>query len=239
MNLSISEKRAIVTGATRGIGRAVVEQMLELGINVVGIGSKPGGNVPNGCDYFAADFSDTESVSQLCSFVSEWRPDILVNNAGINKISPFTEINLADFEEIQLINVTVPFRLCQAALPYMKKSGWGRIVNIGSVWGKVGKGLRASYSTSKFALDGMTSALAAELTEFGVLANCVSPGIVETEMTRSALNVDQLDELLSQVPAKRLASPDEIARLVCWLSGPENTFISGQNIAIDGGLTRV
>jgi len=121
----------------------------------------------------------------------------------------------------------------------MKSAGWGRIVNIGSVWGKIGKELRASYSTSKYAVEGMTAALAAEVAEFGILANTVSPGIIETEMTRSVLTEDQIDNLIQTVPSRRLGQPEEVAELVYWLGSPNNTFVSGQNIAIDGGLLRV
>jgi len=164
---------------------------------------------------------------------------VTVNCAGINRISPFAEIEPADFEEIQQINVTAPFRVCRAAVPHMKEVGWGRIVNIASVWSKVGKEFRASYATSKFGLVGMTAALAAEVAEFGILANCVSPGVIETEMTRSVLDDVQIEGLLQTVPARRLGTPEEVAEFVFWLGGPRNTFICGQNIAIDGGMTRV
>ena len=116
---------------------------------------------------------------------------------------------------------------------------WGRIVNISSIWGKISIAQRASYSTSKFALDGLTLALAAEHTENGILANCIAPGFFDTELTRRVLGAAGIKDLTSRVPAKRLGSVDEIARLVTWLSSEENSFISGQNIAIDGGFTRV
>jgi 3-oxoacyl-[acyl-carrier protein] reductase len=121
----------------------------------------------------------------------------------------------------------------------MRRRKWGRIVNIASVFGKVSKELRGPYSASKFALDGMTAALAAEAAADGVLANCVSPGFIDTELTRRVLGPAGIERLVATVPIRRLGRPEEIAAFVAWLAGPENTFISGQNIAADGGFTRV
>jgi 3-oxoacyl-[acyl-carrier protein] reductase len=120
----------------------------------------------------------------------------------------------------------------------MREKSWGRIVNIASVFSKVGKEHRAPYSASKFAVDGLTLSLAIEHSAAGILANCVSPGFIDTDMTRRILGEDGIREMLKSVPIGRLAQPDEIAQLVLWLSSPQNTFLTGQNIAIDGGFTR-
>lgn len=234
-----NKKPVLVTGATRGIGFAIAAQFAAAGARVMGVGSGTGGTIPEGVDYVAADLSTAAGVDGLCAEIDVFKPMVTVNCAGINRISPFAEIEPADFEEIQQINVTAPFRVCRAAVPHMKAVGWGRIVNIASVWSKVGKEFRASYATSKFGLVGMTAALAAEVAEFGILANCVSPGVIETEMTRSVLDDVQIEGLLQTVPARRLGTPEEVAEFVFWLGGPRNTFICGQNIAIDGGMTRV
>jgi NAD(P)-dependent dehydrogenase (short-subunit alcohol dehydrogenase family) len=138
-----------------------------------------------------------------------------------------------------MVNVTAPFRFSQVVLAGMRSRNWGRIVSITSIFGKVSKAHRASYSTSKFALDGMMAALAAEVAVDGVLVNCVAPGLTETDLTRAMLDEKGVAELVDQIPARRLAQPGEIAAFVVWLAGPENTYISGQNIAIDGGFTRV
>mgnify|MGYP001279079972 CR=1 FL=1 len=235
----LKNKTALVTGATRGIGFSIARHLLEKGANVICTGTGSGGKGPNGTELLVVNFKDDQQVETFCSQVDKIQPDILVNNAGINKISPFAEIAPKDFAAIQKVNVEAPFRLCRVVIPGMRENGWGRIVNIGSVWGKIGKELRASYSSSKHGLVGLTSALAAEVTKYGILANCVSPGIIETEMTRSILSEEQIQKLLVQVPAGRLGKPEEVAHIVAWLVGPENTFIAGQNIGVDGGLTRV
>jgi len=239
MNQAYGKKRALVTGATRGIGRAIAVRLIADGAEVIGTGTKLAGTVPNGCDYRAVDFSDKGATKKFAVEVAAIKPDILINNAGINKISPFEEINIDDFYRIQQVNVFAPFILMRAVVPSMCKKGWGRIVNIGSVWGKVAKSQRGSYATSKFALDGMTNTLAAEVAADGVLVNCVAPGFIDTELTRTVLGEKGIADLITQVPAKRLGQVDEIAAFVAWLAGPENTYISGQNIAIDGGFTRV
>jgi 3-oxoacyl-[acyl-carrier protein] reductase len=171
--------------------------------------------------------------------VRTWDVDILVNNAGVNRIASFEEIDPEDFDRIHAVNLRAAFLLCQAVLPGMRKKKWGRIVNITSIFGIVGKELRGSYAASKFGLDGMTAALAAEVAADGVLANCVAPGVIDTELTRRVLGDQGLADLLSRVPIGRLGRAEEVAAFVAWLVGPENTFISGQNLAIDGGFTRV
>ncbi len=235
----LNGRHALVTGGTRGIGYAIASRLAAEGAPVTVTGTRKDGKGPDGCAYVAVDFT---APAVLAAFVDEVKRadyDILVNNAGINKIAPFEQIDPADFERIQQVNVNAVFRLSQAVLPGMRKRKWGRIVTISSIWGKISKELRGSYSTSKFAVDGMTAAMSAEVAADGVLVNCVSPGFVDTELTRRVLGQAGIDELVARVPIRRLGQPAEIAAFVVWLAGPENTYITGQNIAIDGGFTRV
>ena len=192
------------------------------------------------CDeWIVADFSDPAQVATCADRVGELAPDILVNNAGINVIGPFVDVDPADFARVQLVNLHAPFVLCQAVIPKMRERGWGRIVNVSSIWGMTSKAGRAAYSASKFGLDGLTVALAAEHTSDGILANCVAPGFIDTELTRETLGEDGIRTMVAGVPAGRLGSPGEIAEVVLWLASEENGFIAGQNVVVDGGFTRV
>jgi len=238
--MRFSDRKIFVSGASRGIGRAIAQAFRKEGAWVIGTRTGRNTKTDDVCqDWISADFLDLEQIRACAERVRDAEPDVLVNNAGINKIAPFVDITPDDFMSIQQVNVFAPFLLCQAAIPAMVRKGWGRIVNVSSIWGKVSKEYRAAYSTSKFALDGMTLALAAEHTTNGIIANCVSPGFIDTELTRQVLSEKGMQVLVSTVPAHRLGQVDEIARLVLWLASKENTYLAGQNIAIDGGFSRV
>ena len=230
---------ALVTGGTRGIGAAIAARLLSEGASVTVTGRRSVGVAPDGCRYRPVDFADRAAVATFAKELADWGVDILVNNAGINRIGPFDQVNQEDFDRIQEVNVRTPFLLCQAVLPSMRKKQRGRVVNICSIFGTISKEFRAPYSASKFALDGMTAALAAEVAADGILANCVSPGFIDTELTRTILGEAGVRDQVSRVPIRRLGRPDEVAALVAWLVGPENTYISGQNLVIDGGFSRV
>lgn len=233
-------KCVVVTGASRGIGRAVAEAFRDEGARVIGTHTGKDREISDACsEWVVADFLDPQQITQCAVQVKSIAPDILINNAGIQKVSPFLEIQAEDFVALHQVNVLAPLLLCQAAIPAMRARGWGRIVNLSSIWGKISKERRASYSAAKFAIDGMTVALAAEFTADGVLANSVAPGFIDTELTRHVLGEAGIQRLVASVPAGRLGRVDEIARLILWLASDENTFIAGQNIAIDGGFTRV
>ena len=237
--MKLSVRKALVTGGTRGIGAAIASRLLAGGVDVTVTGTSKNGAGPNGSKFRLVDFKDIGATEEFALEVSQSKFDILVNNAGINKRAPFTEIAKADFDQIQLVNLRAPFLLCQAVVPHMRSQEWGRIVNISSIFGLVSREHRASYSTSKFAIDGMTAALAAEVASQGILANCVAPGFIDTEMTRIAIGGQGLRDLAATIPIHRLGRAEEVAAFVFWLCSSENSYISGQNFVIDGGFIRV
>jgi len=240
MPLRFANKRAFVTGASRGIGRAIAQALNAEGAWVIGTQTGPPDVGDEFCrEWVQADFTDVSQIHACCGRVRDAKPDILINNAGINRIAPFVEVDPNDFLMIQQVNLFAPFLLCQAAIPAMKERRWGRIVNVSSIWGKIGKEKRAAYSASKFAIDGMTLALAAEHSCDCIIANSVAPGFVDTELTRRILGEKGTSALVSNIPVGRLGRVEEIARLVLWLASEENTYLAGQNIAIDGAFTRV
>ena len=229
---------AVVTGATRGIGHAIAGRLAAAGARVLGTGSGATGTVPDGCEYRGIDFAGEVATAAFAEELRALAPDILVNNAGVNRLAPFDQIAPDDFLRLHRVNVFAPMLLCRAVIGGMRARRWGRIVNVASVWSMRSLSGRGAYSASKFALDGLTAALAAEVAASNVLANCVSPGFIGTEMLRNAVGEEGIAKLVAQVPIGRLGTPEEVAAFVAWLAGPENTFISGQNIAIDGGYSR-
>ena len=238
MKKPLSGRKALITGGTRGIGRAIAERLRDAGALVTVTGTREVGKAPRGCAYEPANFADDAATAAFAARAARAGYSILVNNAGINKIAPFARIVPADFDLIQRVNVRAPFLLCRAILPGMAKRRWGRIVNVSSIFGVISREQRGAYSASKFALDGLTASLAAEAAAAGVLANCVAPGFVDTDLTRRVLGRKGMKDLAARVPMRRLARPAEIAAFVAWLCGPENTYISGQNLVIDGGFSR-
>ncbi len=235
----LDKKIVFVSGATRGIGASIAQLFIEKGATVYGSATKTTDAQQLGlAGIFAADFTHRKEIEGCADFIRSIKPDILINNAGINNPSSFELIDHDEFLRIQQVNVFAPMALCQAAIPSMLLSGWGRIVNISSAWSKKGKEQRAPYSSSKFAIDGLTLSLAIEYAKSGILANCVAPGFVDTEMTRRILGDAGIEKILQNVPIGRLAQPAEIAEVVLWLASPHNTYITGQNIAVDGGFTR-
>ena len=213
--------------------------MLRDGLEVIATGTQESANHPNGASYYSVDFMNERSTNEFITYLKHQKIDILINNAGINKIGEFANIAIDDFDRILRVNLRTPFQLCQAVIPNMKQNNWGRIVNLTSIFGNITKEYRAPYSSSKFGLDGMTAALAAEVSEEGILANSVGPGFIDTELTRSVLGDDGISELKDRIPMKRLGQVEEIASLVSWLVSDENTYMSGQNLMIDGGFSRV
>lgn len=229
--------KTLVTGGTRGVGVAIARDLRNAGMRVWVTGTSPEGHAPAGCRYLACDFTETAQVENLCRTASKLGFDVLVNNAGINKIGPIEGYDPADFERILRVNLDAAFRLCRAVMPGMRRKRFGRVLNVTSVFGVVSREGRAAYSASKFGLFGMTRALALEYAPHGVLVNALAPGFVETDMTRSILGAKGMKEMAARVPMKRLAQPGEIARAARFLVGPDNTYLTGQQIVVDGGYT--
>jgi len=231
-------KTVLITGATRGIGTYIAQEFKTAGYYVIGVGQRQLDNVENVDQYYSVNLSDETAVDDFVKVINSMQIDVLVNNAGINNPAPFTEVTLDNFKQTTQVNLFAPFRLCQAVLPGMQERHYGRIVNISSIWGKISRAGVAAYSATKFGIDGMTVAIANEYAKHGIMANSVSPGFVNTEMTKKNLSAEKIAHFESLIPAGRLAEPIEIARTVAWLASENNTYISGQNIACDGGFTR-
>lgn len=242
----MSQRTALVTGATRGIGKAIADELTKRRYQLLLTGTKRdevdalNREGQEGRRYLACDFGESASIDTLEREIHDLpRLDLCVNCAGINIIKPIGDVSNLELEKILHVNYASTYRLCREASRVMIRSGGGRIVNIASIWSVISKAHRSLYSGTKAAMVGMTRALAAELGKDQILINCVSPGFVMTDLTRASLTPDELANLGAQVPLQRIAHPEEIARLVAFLGGSENTYITGQNIVIDGGFTIV
>jgi 3-oxoacyl-[acyl-carrier protein] reductase len=217
------QKTALVTGASRGLGKVIAEQLVKNGMRVL---------TPNRQQL---DMLANISIDQYLASLTE-PIDVLVNNAGINRISP-TAFSDPDLEDTLQVNLIGPMRLARGLIPGMIQRRYGRIVNISSIWSIVAKPGRITYAVSKAGLNGYTRSLAVELAPYNILVNAVAPGYVNTELTRQNNTEQELQLICATIPVKRLAEPIEIARLVSFLCSEENSYLTGQCLVIDGGYS--
>ena len=247
MKLAFGGRIALVTGGTRGIGFQVAQDLAELGATVLITGTDEERAIAvahtfagSGHRGFGVDFTDSASTDRFVArLAQEPRIDILVNNAGINRINPVDAVRDEDWTDVQHVNLEAPLKITRAVARLMRAHGYGRIVNLASIFGVISKEKRALYSMSKFGLRGLTVATAHDLARAGVLANTVSPGFVRTDLTDRILSQADQDALAAQVPLGRFASPDEISRVILFLVSDLNTYITAQNIVADGGFINV
>ena len=240
MIISYTDKVVIITGGTRGIGAALVHAFSAAGAKVIFTGKSEQGNInlTDNCRYHQLDIASEKSLNQFLDLVGQLdKIDVLINNAGVNKIDAIDEISEEDWDWIQAVNLRGPFVLMHTVAKAMKKRKSGKILNISSIFGVVSKEKRASYSASKSGLLGLTRASALDLAPFNVLVNSISPGFVDTDLTRKILGVRNLKALVETIPQKRLAKPVEISNVALFLCSSQNTYITGQNIIVDGGFT--
>ena len=245
MYLDLKNKIVVITGGTRGIGAAIAKVFNDSGAYVLVSGTDKAEdnkleNFSNrdNIQYHQLDFSSDKSLDQFLVAIKELKKvDILINNAGVNKIDTITEIAVDDWDWINTVNMRGPFLLTQAVSENMKKQRCGKIINIASVFSVVSKEKRSAYSSTKWGLIGFTKAVALDLAPFNILVNAVSPGFVDTDLTRHILGYENMNRLSKSIPQGRLANPDEIAKVVLFLCSDQNTYITGQNVIIDGGFT--
>jgi 3-oxoacyl-[acyl-carrier protein] reductase len=243
----ISSKRvAIVTGASRGIGRAIAKRLAHDGRHVVAVARNAeqlasvereirdaGGD----CDHVTCDMADGAAVQAMIEGVAErhGRLDVLVNNAGITKDGLLMRMSDADWDDVMNVNLRSVFIACRTACRLMMRGRFGRIVNIGSVSGVSGNKGQANYSAAKAGLIGLTKSVAKELGAKGITANVVAPGFVETDMT-AFIGPEHKKELEKHIVVGRLGQAEDIAAAVAYLSADDAGYVTGQVLVVDGGL---
>jgi 3-oxoacyl-[acyl-carrier protein] reductase len=239
---------ALVTGGGRGIGRAVAVRLANEGANVA-ISYRSNDSAAEEvaeevkaagarCEIFKGDVASPEDVDSLFKGVGEalGPVEILVNNAGLTRDNLMMRMKVSEFDEVLGTNLKGTYLCTRAALRPMIRARWGRVINVSSVVGLVGNAGQANYAASKAGIIGFTKSVAREVAQRGITANVVAPGYVETELT-SSLSEEVKDQIRGQVPAGRFAEAEEVAEVVAFLAGEGAGYITGQTVAVDGGMT--
>lgn len=234
----------LITGGSRGIGAACVKKFAARGDRVVFFYHTASAEIveklerETGAVGIRADVGDAESVRAAVREVSDrfgGRIDVLVNNAGIAQIKLFTDLTDEDWRRMISTNLDGAFYVSREVSRLMIRAQYGRIVNVGSMWGKCGASCEVHYSAAKAGLRGLTMALAKELGPSGITVNCVEPGVIETDMN-AALDAETKRDLCDETPLCRLGTPDEVADAILFLASDHAGFITGQTLGVDGGF---
>lgn len=244
MHGSTESRIALVTGATRGIGKAIAQELAMAGHVVIGTATSDAG-ADTISSYLGEwggmglrlDVSDSEAVKVAVATVTDQygAPTILVNNAGITRDNLMMRMKDDEWADVIGTNLNALFTVSKACLRGMTKARWGRIINISSVVGQMGNAGQANYAASKAGAEGMSRAMAKELGSRAVTVNCVAPGFIDTDMTK-VLTDDQKSLMLGQIPLGRLGEPEEIARVVAFLASESGAYITGETIHVNGGM---
>ena len=243
MNIDLSGRTALVTGSTRGIGRAIAGTLAEAGARVAVVGrdqmraAEVAADIGAAAQGFAADVSDPASVVALVEAVESGfgRIDILVNNAGLTRDNLLFRIKDDDWDAVLDANLRGAFVAIRAAARGMMKRRWGRIINIASIVGITGNKGQANYAASKAGLIGLTKSVAKELGSRNILVNAIAPGFIETDMT-AAMTPEARAAVSGQIPLDRLGTPQDIAGMVAFLASDHASYITGQVLVVDGGM---
>ncbi|MAJ92348.1 MAG: 3-oxoacyl-[acyl-carrier-protein] reductase [Rhodospirillaceae bacterium TMED63] len=243
---ALTDKKALVTGASGGIGGAIAGSLHAQGATLTLAGrnkealERLAGELGDRTHVITGDLGDADSADAMLSAATKWMDgiDILVNNAGLTRDNLAMRIKDEDWQQVINVNLTASFRLSRAVLRGMMKTRWGRIINITSIVGVTGNPGQANYAASKAGIIGMSKALASEVATRGVTVNCIAPGFIETAMTES-LGADQQAKLMESVPAGRLGTPEDVAACAVFLASDEAAYVTGQTLHVNGGMAMI
>jgi 3-oxoacyl-[acyl-carrier protein] reductase len=249
MNLDFIGKTVLVTGATRGIGKQIADDLAVLGANLILTGTHPKQiaelnqlAINNNLNkkYYCLDLLNKKSLDDFIENLENYpKIDGLINNAGINRLNYINDIIDTDWDEMLTVNLSAPFKLLKVVSKKMINHQYGRVINIASIFSKISKEKRSAYSASKFGLHGLTVGVSNDLARYNIMINTLSPGFVMTELTQKNLLVTEIEQLAKQVPAQRFAEVKDISNVALFLLSEMNTYLTGQNIIVDGGFTNV
>lgn len=244
--MDFTGKSALVTGATGGIGRAIVKKLHDAGATVILTDRNQemldqfAADLKERVFAFSCDLGNPKDIEALIAKAEKaaGAVDIIVNNAGLTKDNLFMRMKDEDWDLVLNVNLTAGFRLIRAAIRGMMKRRYGRIVSMASVVGVTGNPGQANYSASKAGMIGMTKCLAAEVASRGITANCVAPGFIKTAMT-DALPEEAKEKLARSIPMGRLGLPEDVANAVAFLASDEASYITGQTLHVNGGMAMI
>lgn len=222
---SSRKRTALLTGGARGIGAAIQEELSRSGIGVI---APPRSEL---------DLADKQSLEKWLAAHPDLQVDILINNAGINHLRGIEDLDEPTWADMVQTNLSAALRLTQTYGPQMATRGWGRILNVSSIFSLVTKERRVAYSMTKAAINALTRSTAIEFGPSGVIVNALAPGYVDTALTRQNNSAEALEKICAAIPLRRMARVDELAKLASFLVSEENTYMTGQVVVVDGGFT--
>jgi len=235
-------KTVLITGGSRGIGKAMVYEFAKAGYNVLlnfnkseNIANDIARELPN-VKVYGANVADQDAVIRMVEYTNQvfGGIDVLINNAGVSCTGLFQDLSLDEWNRLMAVNLTGPYNLCKAVLPQMIAKKEGKIINISSVWGITGASMEVAYSASKAGVIGLTKALAKEVGPSNIKVNCIAPGIIMTDMI-SDYSMDELNAITDEIPLGKIGSTEDIAKSALFLASDDANYMTGQIISPNGG----
>lgn len=246
--LDFTGQTIVITGSTRGIGKEAAKLFMERGglVYITGTAPAPSVELVNELNllgnfkYLQANFSSNSGIDSFIESLKNInRIDVFVNNAGINLLNEVEYLDDEEYDTVLTVNLHAPLKISRFLAKVMKNQKYGRIVNVASIWSVITRAKRAAYTISKNAVNGLTQTMGIEMAKYGVLVNSISPGFTLTELTKSTNTEQELEKIGNTIPINRLADPKEMGAVILFLSSKENSYMTGQNIVVDGGFTNV